>query len=103
MTRTQPPPAMQPKNRQARWPTSRISTSPWKTMTSKGTDPRLDGETAPQAKSAGFLARGMALSIDLLLINILYFGCLCAVAASLLAHSPHWLVLIPSILFGLLL
>ena len=72
-------------------------------MTSKGTDPRLDGETAPQAKSAGFLARGMALSIDLLLINLLYFGCLCAVAASLLAHSPHWLVLIPSILFGLLL
>ena len=72
-------------------------------MTTKGTDPRLDGKTAPQAKSAGFLARGMALSIDLLLIHLLYFGCLCAVAASLLAHSPHWLVLIPSILFGLLL
>ena len=72
-------------------------------MTSKGTDTRMDGKTAPQTKSAGFLARGMALSIDLLLIHLLYFGCLCAVAASLLAHSPHWLVLIPSILFGLLL
>ncbi len=72
-------------------------------MTSRGIDQPLEGEAAPQPQYAGFLARGMALGIDILLIHLLYFGCLCAVAASLLAHSPHWLVLIPSILFCLLL
>jgi len=72
-------------------------------MASKKTDTPMPGETAPQPQYAGFLARGMALGIDILLIHLLYFGCLCAVAAALWAHSPHWLVLLPSILFGLLL
>ena len=63
----------------------------------------MNEENSPQPQYAGFLARGMAMGIDILLIHLLYFGCLCAVAAGLWAHSPHWLVLIPSIFFGLLL
>ncbi len=61
----------------------------------------MNGEIAPQPQYAGFLARGMALGIDILLIHLLYFCCLCAVAAALWAHSPHWPVLLPSILFCL--
>lgn len=72
-------------------------------MTSKGTDTPMPGEPTLQPQYAGFLARGMALGIDILLIHLLYFGCLCAVVAALFAHSPHWLALIPSILFCLLL
>ncbi|MCX5876507.1 MAG: RDD family protein [Deltaproteobacteria bacterium] len=63
----------------------------------------MSGDPAPQPQYAGFLARGMAMGIDILLIHILYFGCLCAVAAALWGYSPHWLVLIPSLLFCLLL
>lgn len=62
----------------------------------------MAGEPASQPQYAGFLARGMALGIDILLIHLLYFGCLCAAVVVLWARSPHWLVLIPSILFCLL-
>jgi uncharacterized RDD family membrane protein YckC len=62
----------------------------------------MAGVPAPQPQYAGFLARGMALGIDILLIHLLYFCCLCAVAAALWAHFSHWLVLIPSLLFCLL-
>lgn len=72
-------------------------------MTSNGVAPASPAENAPPQQYAGFLARGMALGIDILLIHLLYFGCLCAVAASLWAYSPHWLVLIPSLLLCLLL
>lgn len=72
-------------------------------MTTKEGDTPRAGETAPQAQHAGFLARGMALGIDILLIHLLYFCCLCAVAMALWALSPHWTVLIPSILLCLLL
>ncbi len=72
-------------------------------MTNKKTDTPMAEEPAPQTQYAGFLARGMALGIDILLIHLLYFGCLSAVAAALWMHAPHWLVLIPSILFCLLL
>ncbi|MFA6282679.1 MAG: RDD family protein [Desulfurivibrionaceae bacterium] len=68
----------------------------------EGDTPRA-GETAPQPQYAGFLARGMALGIDILLTHLLYFCCLCAVATALWALSPHWTVLIPSILLCLLL
>lgn len=60
-------------------------------------------ETSSPPQYAGFLARSMAMGIDILLIHLLYFGCLCAVAVALWAYSPHWLGLIPSIFFGLLL
>lgn len=60
-------------------------------------------EPSSPPQYAGFLARGMAMGIDILLIHLLYFGCLCAVAVALWAYSPHWLVVIPSIFFGLLL
>jgi uncharacterized RDD family membrane protein YckC len=63
----------------------------------------MHGEPSPQPQYAGFLARGMALVIDVLLIHLLYFCCLCAVAVALWTHSHRWLVLIPSILFALLL
>ncbi|MDG4475629.1 RDD family protein [Thiovibrio frasassiensis] len=72
-------------------------------MTNKGNDMPMNGETTPQPQYAGFLARGMAMGIDILLIHLLYFACLCATAAVLWVHSPHWLVLIPSLLFCLLL
>ncbi len=61
------------------------------------------GEPAPTPQYAGFLARGMAMGIDILLIHLLYFCCLCAVTAALWAHSPHWLALIPSLFMCLLL
>ncbi|OGQ98548.1 MAG: hypothetical protein A2505_01710 [Deltaproteobacteria bacterium RIFOXYD12_FULL_55_16] len=54
-------------------------------------------EVAPQPQYAGFLARGMALGIDIILIKLLYFCCLCAVAAVLRGHSSNWAVLLPSI------
>ena len=63
----------------------------------------MPAENGPPQHYAGFLARGMALGIDILLIHLLYFGCLCAVATALWAYSPHWLVLIPSLLLCLLL
>lgn len=72
-------------------------------MTSRETDPAMPGETAPRPQYAGFLARGMALGIDILLIHLLYFCCLGAAAAALWAYSPGWRVLIPSLLFCLLL
>jgi uncharacterized RDD family membrane protein YckC len=62
----------------------------------------MPGETATRPQYAGFLARGMALGIDLLLIHLLYFSCLAAAAAALWAYSPGWSVLIPSLLFCLL-
>lgn len=62
-----------------------------------------DKEVAPQARYAGFLARGMAMAIDILLVHLLYFSCLCATVSTLWAHSSHWLVLIPSLLFCLFL
>lgn len=69
-----------------------------------GNDTPGAGETAPHPPQyAGFLARGMALGIDLLLIHLLYFCCLGAVAVALWALSPHWSVLLSSILFCLLL
>ncbi len=63
----------------------------------------MPGEPARQPQYAGFLARGIAMGIDILLIHLLYFGCLCAVAAALWVYSPHWLAMIPSLLFCLLL
>ena len=63
----------------------------------------MPGETGSQPQYAGFLARGMALGIDILLIHLLYFCCLGAVATTLWAHAPHWLGLISSILFCLFL
>ena len=71
-------------------------------MTSEEIAAPMPGETAPRSQYAGFLARGMALAIDIFLIHLLYFGCLGAVAATLWAHSPRWPALIPSILFCLL-
>ncbi len=72
-------------------------------MTSKGMDTPTNGESAPQPRYAGFLARGVAMGIDILIIHLLYFSCLCAVMTTLWAHSSHWLVLLSSILFCLLL
>ena len=72
-------------------------------MTSKGMDTPTNGEPAHQPRYAGFLARGVAMAIDILIIHLLYFSCLCAVMTTLWAHSSHWLVLLPSILFCLLL
>ncbi|OGR05405.1 MAG: hypothetical protein A2520_04670 [Deltaproteobacteria bacterium RIFOXYD12_FULL_53_23] len=63
----------------------------------------MSNKTAPCPQYAGFLARGMALGIDILLIHLLYFCCLCAAAAALWAYSPHWRELLPSIFFCLLL
>ena len=63
----------------------------------------MAGEPAPQPQYAGFLARGMALTIDILLIHLLYFCCLSATAVTLWAHAPRWALLLPSILFCLLL
>ena len=60
-------------------------------------------ESAPQPQYAGFLARGMALAIDILLIHLLYFCCLCGVVAALLVYSPNWIALLFSIFFCLLL
>lgn len=71
-------------------------------MTSSGGDTFYLGEPAPRRRYAGFPARGMALIIDILLIHLLYFCCLCAAAAGLWAFSPHWTVLLPSMFFGLL-
>lgn len=71
--------------------------------TSRERDTPANEQRPRQPQYAGFLARGMALGIDLLLIHLLYFCCLCAVMAALWSYSPHWLVLIPSILFSLLL
>ena len=70
-------------------------------MTSNGKDMPVADEAASQLQYAGFLARGMALSIDILLIHLLYLCCLCAAGVALWAHSPHWLALIPSFLFCL--
>ncbi|MFA7347036.1 MAG: RDD family protein [Desulfurivibrionaceae bacterium] len=70
-------------------------------MTSKENDAPGAGEATPQHRYAGFLARGMALSIDILLVHLLYFCCFCAVAAALWALSPHWLILLSSILLSL--
>jgi len=67
------------------------------------TNPPLPGEIAAQPQYAGFLARGMALAIDILLIHLIYFCCLCTAATALWALSPHWAILLPSIFFGLLL
>jgi uncharacterized RDD family membrane protein YckC len=72
-------------------------------MISNGVALARPAENTPPRQYAGFLARGMALGIDILLIHLLYFGCLCAAAAALWAYSPHWLVLIPSLLLCLLL
>ncbi|MBU2537235.1 MAG: RDD family protein [Proteobacteria bacterium] len=72
-------------------------------MTNRERDTPTNGHSAPEPQYAGFLARGMALGIDLLLIHLLYFCCLCAVVAALWVYSPHWLFLIPSIFFCLLL
>jgi uncharacterized RDD family membrane protein YckC len=72
-------------------------------MTGKETDPLLAEEAAPQARYAGFLARGLALGIDLLLIHLLYFSCLVATSVTLWAYAPRWTILIPSLLFGVLL
>lgn len=70
-------------------------------MTSKENDAPGAGEATPQPRYAGFLARGMALSIDILLVHLLYFCCFCAVATALWALSPHWLILLSSILLSL--
>jgi uncharacterized RDD family membrane protein YckC len=59
----------------------------------------MDVEVAPQPQYAGFLARGMALGIDIILIKLLYFCCLCAVAATLRGHFSTWAILLPSIFF----
>ncbi|MBU4176960.1 MAG: RDD family protein [Proteobacteria bacterium] len=72
-------------------------------MSNKAHETSTAGGPAPTRQYAGFLARGMAMGIDILLIHLLYFCCLCAVAAVLWAHAPHWLALIPSLLMGLLL
>ena len=72
-------------------------------MINKANETSTAGEPAPTPQYAGFLARGMAMGIDILLIHLLYFCCLCAVVAALWAHSPHWLALIPSLLMCLLL
>lgn len=66
-------------------------------------DTALTANAAPPPRYAGFLARGMALGIDILLIHLLYFCCLSAVAAVLWAHAPRWPELLPSIFFCLLL
>ena len=71
-------------------------------MTSKEIVTPVVGEPAPLPQYAGFLARGMALGIDILLIHLLYAGCLGAVATALWAHAPHWLVLVPSLFFAFL-
>jgi uncharacterized RDD family membrane protein YckC len=70
-------------------------------MTNKDNDTPKAGEITPQPRYAGFLARGMALSIDILLIHLLYFCCLCAVATALWALSPHWFILLSSLLLSL--
>ncbi len=72
-------------------------------MINKANETPTPGEPVPTPQYAGFLARGMAMGIDILLIHLLYFCCLCAVVAALWAHSPHWLALIPSLLMCLLL
>ena len=72
-------------------------------MNSREQDTPTAGESAPQPQYAGFLARGMALGIDILLIYILYFCCLCAVVATLLVYSPNWIALLLSLFFCLLL
>lgn len=72
-------------------------------MTSKGSDTLRDEQPSFQPQYAGFLARGMALGIDILLIHLLYFCCLCAVTAALWTHALRWSVLLPSILLCLLL
>ncbi|HIJ89514.1 MAG: RDD family protein [Desulfobulbaceae bacterium] len=72
-------------------------------MTSREFDPPMAGDIAPQPQYAGFMARGLAFGLDILLIHLLYFCCLCAAATALWAYSPHWLVLLSSIIFCLLL
>jgi len=72
-------------------------------MTSKEIAVPVVGEPAPLPQYAGFPARAMALGIDILLIHLLYLGCLGAVATALWAHALHWLVLIPSLFFAFLL
>ena len=72
-------------------------------MTSREGDTLIPGEFDPRRQYAGFLARGMALGIDILLVHLLYFGCLGATAAGLWALFPHWTVLLPSILLCLIL
>lgn len=62
----------------------------------------MAGGEAPPPQYAGFLARSMALGIDLLLIHLLYFCCLCAVVAALWAYSPNLLALLFSLLFSVL-
>ena len=72
-------------------------------MTSNGIATPVPGEAAPPPQYAGFLARGMALGIDILLIHLLYGGCMVAAATAVWAHAPHWLGLISALFFGLLL
>jgi len=69
---------------------------------SRELDTPMAGEPAPQPQYAGFLARGMALAIDVLLVHLLYFCCLCAVVAVLLVYSPNWIALLLSLFFCLL-
>lgn len=59
----------------------------------------MDVEAISQPQYAGFLARGMAMGIDILLIHLLYFCCLFAVAAALRGHFLNWPDLLFSIFF----
>jgi uncharacterized RDD family membrane protein YckC len=72
-------------------------------MTESETGRPVAGETAPPPQFAGFSARGMAMGIDILLIQLLYFCCLTAGIATIWAYAPHWLVLLPAIFFCLVL
>lgn len=61
------------------------------------------GEPVAQHQYAGFIARGMAMGIDILLVHLLYFCCLCVAVAGLWATSSPWFVQLTSLLICTLL